>query len=85
MTTMDRRTFLTRAAIAAGAVGAATLVGERIVRRREPQPWDASAFAPPGIARVAVLGASSYDVGLEDVVGEGLRAIGTDVRGARCS
>ena len=37
----------------------------------------------PGIARVAVLGATSYDVGLEDVVGEGLRAIGTDVRGAR--
>ena len=35
------------------------------------------------MARVAVLGATSYDVGLEDVVGEGLRAIGTDVRGAR--
>jgi uncharacterized protein (DUF362 family) len=30
-----------------------------------------------------VLGATSYDVGLEDVVGEGLRAIGTDVRSAR--
>jgi uncharacterized protein (DUF362 family) len=83
MATMDRRAFLTRAAIAAGAVGAATLVGERIVRRREPQPWDVSAFAPPGTARVAVLGATSYDDGLEDVVGEGLRAIGTDVRGAR--
>lgn len=83
MATMDRRTFLSRAAIAAGAIGAATLVGERIVRYREDRPWDDAAFAPPGTARVAVLRATSYDVGLEDAVGDGLRAIGADVRGAR--
>ena len=83
MATMDRRTFLTRAAVAAGAFGAAAVVGELIVRHREDRPWDDAAFAPPGTARVAVLRATSYDVGLEDVVGDGLRAIGADVRGAR--
>jgi uncharacterized protein (DUF362 family) len=83
MTTMDRRTFLTRTAIAAGALGAASLVGERIVRQRDVRPWDEAAFAPPGAARVAVLRATTYDLGLEEVVGDGLRAIGADVRGAR--
>jgi uncharacterized protein (DUF362 family) len=83
MATMDRRTFLARTAIAAGAIGAASLVGERILRQREDRPWDDGAFAPPETARVAVLRATSYDVGLEDVVGDGLRAIGADVRGAR--
>ncbi len=83
MATMDRRTFLTRAAVAAGAFGAASLVGELIVRHREDRPWDDAAFAPPGTARVAVLRATSYDAGLEDVVGVGLHAIGADVRGAR--
>jgi uncharacterized protein (DUF362 family) len=83
MATINRRTFLSRAAIAAGAIGAATLVGERIVRYREDRPWDDEAFEPPGTARVAVLRATSYDAGLEDVVGDGLRAIGADVRGAR--
>ncbi|MGZ5298753.1 MAG: DUF362 domain-containing protein [Actinomycetota bacterium] len=83
MAAMDRRTFLARTAIAAGALGAASLVGERILRHREDRPWDDAAFAPPGTARVAVLRATSYDVGLEHVVGDGLRAIGADVRGAR--
>jgi uncharacterized protein (DUF362 family) len=83
MATMSRRTFLARTAIAAGAIGAASVVGERIVRRREDRPWDDAAFAPPGTARVAVLRATGYDTGLEDVVGDGLRAIGADVRGAR--
>lgn len=80
---MDRRTFLTRSAIAAGAVGAATLVGERVLRHRPERPWDPAAFAPPGAARVAVLRATSYDDGLERVVGDGLRAIGANVDGAR--
>jgi uncharacterized protein (DUF362 family) len=84
MTGVDRRTFLRRSAIAAGAVGAAAIFGERVLRdRRAPVLWDASAFAPPTTARVATLGATSYDDGLEDLVGEGLRAIGADVRGAR--
>ena len=83
MPTMDRRTFLTRTAIAAGAIGVASVAGERILRLGEDHPWDDAAFAPPGTARVAVLRATSYDVGLEGVVGDGLRAIGADVRGAR--
>jgi uncharacterized protein (DUF362 family) len=83
MATMNRRAFLARTAIAAGALGAASLVGDRLLRHREDLPWDDAAFAPPGTARVAVLSATSYDDGLEDVVGEGLRAIGADVRGAR--
>jgi uncharacterized protein (DUF362 family) len=83
MATMNRRTFLVRSAIAAGAIGAATLVGERIVRNHEDVPWDQAAFEPPGTARVAVLRATSYDDGLEDVVGHGLSAIGAEVRGAR--
>jgi uncharacterized protein (DUF362 family) len=53
------------------------------VKRRREQPWDTAAFAPPGDARVAVLRATSYDGDLEGVVGDGLRAIGADVRGAR--
>jgi uncharacterized protein (DUF362 family) len=83
MTGVDRRTFLRRSAIAAGAVGAAAIFGERVLQdRHDPALWDRSAFAPPGTARVATIGASSYDHGLEDLVGEGLRAIGADVRGA---
>ena len=83
MAEMDRRTFLARSVVAAGAVSAAVLVGEQLVKRRRVQPWDTAAFAPPGDARVAILRATSYNGDLESVVGEGLRAIGTDVRGAR--
>ncbi len=84
MTGVDRRTFLRRSAIAAGAVGAATVFGGRaLLERRDPALWDPSAFAPPGTASVAVIGATSYDDGLEDLVGQGLHAIGADVRGAR--
>jgi len=83
MATMDRRTFLARSAVAAGAVGAAAVVGGRILRHPQERPWDEGAFAPPGTARVAVLRATSYDISLDEVVGDGLRAIGADVRGAR--
>jgi uncharacterized protein (DUF362 family) len=84
MASMDRRAFLRRSVIAAGAVGATAIVGDRVLRRpRSAEPWDASAFPPPGTARVAVLRATSYDTGLEAIVGDGLRAIGADVRGAR--
>jgi uncharacterized protein (DUF362 family) len=78
--TFDRRAFL-RGAAAAGAVGVAGGLGLRTLLR-EPPPWDAAAFPPPGDARVAVLGAASYDGALEAVVLDGLRAIGADVRGA---
>ena len=83
MAEMDRRTFLARSVVAAGAVSAAVLVGENLVKRRREQPWETAAFAPPGDARVAVLRATSYDGDLEGVVGDGLSAIGADVRGAR--
>jgi uncharacterized protein (DUF362 family) len=80
---LDRRTFLARAAVAVGAIGAASLAGEQLLRRRQARPWNEAAFAPPGTARVAVLRAASYDRGLEDVVRDGLLAIGAEVRGAR--
>jgi uncharacterized protein (DUF362 family) len=79
--TFDRRAFL-RGAAAAGAVGLAGGLGLRALLR-EPPPWDEAAFPPPRDARVAVLGASSYQGPLEAVVLDGLRAIGADVRGAR--
>src|SRR5919204_3054594 len=79
--TFDRRAFL-RGAAAAGAVGLAGGLGLRTLLR-EPPPWDEAAFPSPGDARVAVLGASSYEGPLETVVLDGLRAIGADVRGAR--
>jgi len=76
--TVTRREVLKGAAAAAGGVALGG-VGARVLLRR-PDPWDASAFPPPGRSRVAVVTASSYD-GLEDVVHDGLRAIGADVRG----
>jgi uncharacterized protein (DUF362 family) len=77
---LDRRTFL-RGAAAGVAVG----VGGGLALRellREPLPWDEAAFAPPGEARAAVIPASTYEGSLEEVVVDGLRAIGADVRGA---
>jgi uncharacterized protein (DUF362 family) len=77
---IDRRTFL-RGAAAGVAIGIGGGVGLRELLR-EPPPWDEAAFAPPGEARAAVLAAASYDGPLEELVIEGLRAIGADVRGA---
>jgi uncharacterized protein (DUF362 family) len=77
---ISRRTFLLGSATAvAGAAAVASTAGWL---RREPEPWDHSAFPPPGDARVAVLRASGYDRGLEEVVADGLRAISADVSGA---
>ncbi len=84
MSPMDRRTFVRRSVMAAGAVGAAALFGEHVLQeRRADETWDPAVFAPPGTARVAAIHATSYDHGLEDLVGNGLRAIGADVGGAR--
>ena len=85
MSQMDRRAFLRRSAIAAGAVGVAAIVGEDVLRRRRAGQtfWNPDAFPPPGEARVAILRATSYDQDLSSTVLEGLRSIGADVRGAR--
>ena len=85
MSQMDRRAFLRRSVIAAGAVGVAAIVGEDVLRRRHAEQafWNPDAFPPPAQARVAVLRATTYDHDLESTVLEGMRAIGADVRGAR--
>ncbi|MEO8292772.1 MAG: DUF362 domain-containing protein [Actinomycetota bacterium] len=81
---MDRRAFLARSAGFGVAIGAAGLAGARLLSRSgRPEPWDPSAFRPPGTARVALLGARTYDDGLEQIVRDGLRLIGVDVGRAR--
>jgi uncharacterized protein (DUF362 family) len=77
---IDRRTFL-RGAGAAALVG----TGGGLALRQllaEPSPWDEEAFPPVGDARTAVVPVSSYDGPLEDIVFDGLGAIGADVGGA---
>jgi uncharacterized protein (DUF362 family) len=76
---IDRRTFL-RGAAAGAVIGVGGGLGLRALLR-EPSPWDEGAFRPPGETRSAVLTASSYDGPLEQIVLDGLRAIGADVRG----
>jgi uncharacterized protein (DUF362 family) len=79
---MNRRTFMRRSAIAAAGATAAALGVSNYLRGRNV-PWDRDAFPPPGEARVAVLRATSYEQGLEQLALDGLRAIGADVRDAR--
>jgi uncharacterized protein (DUF362 family) len=76
---VSRRTFLLGGAAAVAGAAVATRLGSVAGPSVE---WDASAFPPPGSARVAVLRATGYDRGLEAIVADGLRAIGADVRGA---
>jgi uncharacterized protein (DUF362 family) len=81
---MDRRTFLRRTAEVGVVAGAVTYAGSRLLSmNRSEERWEASAFRPPGQARVAVVKAAGYDAGLEQTVIDGLRAVGTDVRGAK--
>jgi uncharacterized protein (DUF362 family) len=82
---MDRRTFLKRAAVVgagAAAVGLGAGIGFPRLAERLRHPWNADVFAPPGSPLVAVLRASSYDSDLEDVVLDGLSAVGAEVDGA---
>jgi uncharacterized protein (DUF362 family) len=79
---IDRRTFL-RGAVAVGTFAAAGAIGWEIRNATTHDPWDASAFPPPGPSRVAVLRAPSYDADLESIVLNGLRAVGADVSGAQ--
>jgi uncharacterized protein (DUF362 family) len=81
---MDRRTFLKRAAQVAAGSAAVGLAGGVLVPKvveRLRRPWDAEAFPPPGRPAVAVVRAASYDGDLEGVVLDGLREIGADVAG----
>jgi uncharacterized protein (DUF362 family) len=80
MNEMDRRTFLKRAAqVSAGAT--ALGLGAGVWYGGSRTPWDEDAFPPIGSPRVAVLHATSYDGPLEDLVLDGLRSVGADVRG----
>jgi uncharacterized protein (DUF362 family) len=81
---MDRRTFLKRAGVVAAgsaAIGvtAGVVVPQLVDRLR--RPWDAGAFRPPGRPPVAVVRAASYEVDLEGLVLDGLRAVGAEVAG----
>jgi uncharacterized protein (DUF362 family) len=76
--TIPRRDVLKGAAVASAgvALGAA---GVHLLHR-PAEPWDHSAFPPPGRARVAVVKQSTYD-DLETVVEDGLRAVGAELAG----
>ncbi len=82
--TLDRRTFIKRAAqVAVGSAALGTAGGVLVPRLldRLRRPWDAGAFPPPGTPPVAVVRAASYDGDLEALVLDGLREIGADVAG----
>ncbi|HEX5217317.1 MAG TPA: DUF362 domain-containing protein [Vicinamibacterales bacterium] len=49
--------------------------------RREPPPFDESAFTVPRRSAVGLFPATSYDAGLDDVIFRGLAELGVDVRG----
>lgn len=79
-TSLTRRQLVLRGSL----VGAAAFAGgsyalERALR--EPPPFDRALFPRPGDAAVAVMHATSYDHGLEELVIDGLRLVGADIRG----
>lgn len=76
---VSRRSFV-RGAIAGTAVLATGLTAANLLRK-EQVPWDESAFAPPGRPPVAVVRATSYERDLEEIVRDGLEAVGVDPRG----
>jgi uncharacterized protein (DUF362 family) len=80
---ISRRRFLGRAAAAGAVFAGAAVLGERIREGSSQEPWDASAFRPPGEANVAVLPRTTYEGDLRSTVAEGLRAIGAEFTGAR--
>jgi uncharacterized protein (DUF362 family) len=71
---MDRRGFL-RGTLAASL---SALAGSCRV-----SSWDPSAYQKGESSRVAILASPSYDGALADLVGRGLRLLGTPVRGKR--
>jgi uncharacterized protein (DUF362 family) len=80
---ISRRRFLGRAAVAGAAVAGAVVVGERLRDARQPDLWDAGAFAPAGEAHVAVVPRTTYGGDLRGTIADGLAAIGASFDGAR--
>jgi uncharacterized protein (DUF362 family) len=79
---MSRRRFLIRAAELGLATGAVGLGIGAYLERQPRSPWDPRAFPAPGRAKVAVLHATSYNGDLEQMVLDGLKAVGAEVAGA---
>lgn len=80
MSWITRRRLVVRAATGAVALTSAGIVVDGLVNRPKPR-FDRRDFPRPGGSPVAVLRASSYDHDLEQIVAEGLRTVGVDVRG----
>lgn len=80
MSGLTRRQLVVRGATGAVVLASAGIVAEGLLNRPQ-QGFDRRDFPRPGGAPVAVLRASSYDHGLEQIVADGLRTVGVDVRG----
>jgi uncharacterized protein (DUF362 family) len=79
---MTRRQLVVRGGIAAlWVAGGTAFAAERMGAFDAPPRFDRADFPTPGSSPVAVLRAPSYDVDLEAVLLDGLRLVGTDVRG----
>jgi uncharacterized protein (DUF362 family) len=77
---INRRQFILRSTAAVTAVASAGIVAESLLTRPRPG-FDRTEFPRPSGSSVAVMRASSYDRDLEEIVADGLRAAGADVRG----
>ena len=77
---INRRQFVLRSAAVVTSVAATGIVAEDILTRPGPG-FDRKDFPRPTGSPVAVLRATSYDAGLEQIVAEGLRTVGVNVRG----
>jgi len=80
MSGLTRRQAVIRGATGVVALASAGIVVEGLVNRPKPG-FERSDFPRPEGAPVAVLRASSYERDLEQIVSEGIRAVGVDVRG----
>ena len=77
---LSRRRLLVRAGAAASfAIGIGALAEDRL--NRPPPRFDRSLFPEPPPASAAVLRAGSYDGPLDELLFDGLRVVGADVRG----
>ena len=80
MSGINRRQFILRSTAVVTSVAAAGIVIEDLLTRPKPG-FDSKDFPRPAGSAVAVLRATSYDRDLEEIVAEGLRTVGADVRG----